>query len=188
MNIRVEIQDQELRYALRRLVAFGEDLSPATGAVAAYLLRVTEDAFEQERDPATGEAWAPLSEVTLRQREKSGHVGSGGAKKLQVSRNLLDSIVADFDASTAVVGTNLKYATTQQFGAERGKFGRGEFKTKKGSFPIPWGDIPPRPFLGVSPDDERAITDIISDHVASTWAGNVARPTGNSQGFFAPLI
>ena len=175
MNIRIELQDQELRYALRRLVAFGHDLSPVTAEVAAHILRVTEDAYEQERDPATGEAWAPLSEITLRRREKSGHVGSDRAKKLQVSRNLLDSIVADFDASAAVVGTNLIYATTQQFGAERGKFGRGEFKTREGSFPIPWGDIPARPFLGVSPDDERSITDIIADHIASSWAGSISR-------------
>ena len=173
VNIRIDLDDKELRATLSRLVAFGHDLSPVTAEIAAHILRVTGDAFEQERDPATGSAWAPLSEVTLRQREKSGHVGSDGAKKLQASRNLLKSIVADFDAESAVVGTNLVYATTQQFGAERGEFGHGQFKTKKGSFPIPWGNIPARPFLGVSPEDERAITDIISDHVASTWAGNL---------------
>ena len=169
MNIRIELRDKELRAALGRLVAAGEDLSPATRAVASHLERVTRDAFSSEQDPATGEAWAPLSEVTQRQREKSGHVGGGGAKKLQRSRNLLNSILADYDAKTAVVGTNLDYATTQHFGASKGEFGRGNFKTKSGSFPIPWGDIPARPFFGVSPGDERAITDIIADHIASAW-------------------
>lgn len=137
--------------------------------ISAFLLSVTEDAFESERDPATGEAWAPLSEVTLKQRERSGHVGAGGARKLQRSRNLLGSILADVDESTAVVGTNLIYATTQHFGAKRGEFGRGNFKTKAGSFPIPWGDIPARPFFGVAPAHEQHIVDLISDHIASSW-------------------
>ena len=176
MSIRIELRDKELRAALSRLVTAGEDLSPATAAVAAHLLRVTEDAFEQERDPATGEAWAPLSEVTVNlppsdRRGRKNAAPRGPGHPLQVSRNLLNSILADYDATTAVVGTNLKYATTQHYGAERGKFGRGNFKTKKGSFPIPWGDIPARPFFGVSPDDERAITDIIADHIASAWPG-----------------
>lgn len=162
MEIRVEFKAKELRAALGRLVTAAHDFSPATKEIAAFLLRTTEDAFERERDPADGQAWAPLSDVTRRRREKSGHVGVGGAKKLQVTRNLLDSIIADYDDSTAVVGTNLKYATTQHFGAKRGEFGRAQ---RKGSFPIPWGDIPPRPFFGLSATGEKAVSDILRDHI-----------------------
>lgn len=165
MEIRVELKDAELRAALGRLVTAGQDFSPATKKIAAHLLQITNDAFERERDPETGQAWAPLSDVTRRRRERSGHVGVGGAKKLQVTRNLLDSIIADYDESTAVVGTNLKYATTQHFGAKRGEFGRGGFKTRKGGFPIPWGDIPPRPFFGLNATDEQAVSDILRDHI-----------------------
>ena len=158
MEIRVEFKAKELRAALGRLVTAAHDFSPATKEIAAFLLRTTEDAFERERDPATGQAWAPLSDVTRRRREKSGHVGSGGAKKLQVTRSLLDSIIADYDDSAAVVGTNLKYATTQHFGAKRGEF-------RSGRRTIPWGDIPPRPFFGLSENDEQAVSDILRDHI-----------------------
>lgn len=58
------------------------------------------------------------------------------------------------------VGSSLQYAAVQQFGARRGQFGR----TRRGA-PIPWGDIPPRPFLGVSEADRRAILAIIADHI-----------------------
>ena len=64
MNIRIELRDRELRRALSDLVTAGTNLSPATREIAALLKRITEDAFEHEADPATGEAWAPLSDVT----------------------------------------------------------------------------------------------------------------------------
>ena len=172
MNIRIELRDRELRRALSDLVTAGTDLSPATREIAALLKRITEDVFDREADPATGEAWAPLSDVTASRPPDGNRMGRRGrANKLQVSRSLLDSIVANYDQTTAVVGTNLAYATTQHFGARKGEFGRGNFKTRKGSFPIPWGDIPARPFLGVSPVDETAITDIIADHLKRSFSG-----------------
>ena len=48
----------------------------------------------------------------------------------------------------------VKYGAVQQFVARRGAFG----KTRRG-VPIPWGDIPARPFIGVSKAD-----DLIEEH------------------------
>ena len=83
---------------------------------------------------------------------------------------MLDSIVADYDQTIAVVGANLACATTQHSDAKKGECGRGNFKTRKGSFPMPWGDITARPFLGVSPADETAITDIIANHLKRSFS------------------
>jgi len=58
------------------------------------------------------------------------------------------------------VGSVLEYAAVQQFGAKKGAFGR----TRRGA-PIPWGDIPPRPFLGLSDADRRSILDLIAEHL-----------------------
>lgn len=167
MDIKVEIQDTEVRAALRRLVAAGTDLSPAMRSIANYLQAVTEKAFATETDPATGDPWDDLSDATLARRAKSGHINrdSGAARKLQVTRNLLDSINPDYDSATAVVGTNLAYAATHQFGA-----GRGEFGATKHGAPIPWGDIPARPFLGTSPSDLDHITGILADHIRKSFA------------------
>ncbi|WP_409934431.1 phage virion morphogenesis protein [Tepidimonas sp.] len=44
---------------------------------------------------------------------------------------------------------------------EGGTFGA----TKRGG-KIPWGDVPARPFMGISDDDRSAILDIIRKHLA----------------------
>ena len=78
MNIRIELRDRELRRALSDLVTAGTNLSPATREIAALLKRITEDAFDREADPGTGEAWAPLSDVTASRppdRNKKGERG-----------------------------------------------------------------------------------------------------------------
>ncbi len=167
MDIRIELRDEELRRKLSDLVAAGSDLSTATRAIADHLKKITERAFETESDPSTGAAWADLSDVTVARREKSGRVRAKGAKKLDADGDLKRSITVDHDATTAAVGTNLAYATTQHFGASKGQFGIGSFNTKEGSFQIPWGDIPARPFFGLSPADEDAILGIIERHIAS---------------------
>ena len=59
-----------------------------------------------------------------------------------------------------VVGSPSIYAGTHQFGAEKGAFGA----TSRGD-PIPWGNIPARPFLGLSGDDETEIGNLITDYL-----------------------
>ena len=58
------------------------------------------------------------------------------------------------------VGSLFVYAGTHQFGAEKGSFG----STAKGT-PIPFGDIPARPFLGLSDADGDELTDILRDFI-----------------------
>jgi phage gpG-like protein len=73
-----------------------------------------------------------------------------------------------------------------QFGAKEGEFGRysqigrvrkyglrdfrGAAGTKKG-FPIPWGDIPPRPFLAVTDEDTDAIVALTEDYLRRAAQG-----------------
>ena len=70
-----------------------------------------------------------------------------------------------------MVGTNVVYAATHQFGATRGAFGT----TSRGN-PIPWGDIPARLFLGVNPETERSILDILRRHLGSGFVGPRGEP------------
>jgi phage gpG-like protein len=44
-----------------------------------------------------------------------------------------------------------------------------QFGGTKNEFPFLWGDIPARPFLGISNDDEKAILSIIEDHILSSF-------------------
>ncbi len=54
------------------------------------------------------------------------------------------------------IGTSRKYGAAMQFGMPRGYAG-----TMKNGSPIPWGDIPPRPYLGLSDSDADAVTAIL---------------------------
>lgn len=97
------------------------------------------------------------------------------------TRSLSGNIVWQLAGNDAVeVGSPMIYAGVQQFGAKMGEFGRysqisrrsryGEkdFRrhagTKKG-FPLPWGDIPARPFLGISQADRAAILELVGDYL-----------------------
>ena len=64
------------------------------------------------------------------------------------------------DARVRAALDRLKEAGTHQFGASKGAFGT----TSRGS-PIPWGDIPARPFFGLSSEDEWGVLEILTDHL-----------------------
>lgn len=147
--------------ALQELIAGARDLSPALHAVSEAMRDSVEQAFADEADPATGQSWEPLSFVTLDQRDGDAHPILQRSGLLALSFAQGRSSGSDF----AQVGSNLEYARVHQVGAKQGEFGRGTYKTREGSFPIPWGDIPARPMVGFSDDLEEEILDIVSRHL-----------------------
>lgn len=153
MKIDYKIDDADVLAALRRLEVLGDDMSPAMRDIAGILRDASEQAFEDEADPATGDPWAPLSPITVARR------GGEANPILQVSGDLA-RIQTDYGPDFAAAGSPEIYAAVQQLGASQGAFG----KTKRGG-PIPWGDIPARPFLGISEDDEEEILDAIKKHL-----------------------
>ena len=64
------------------------------------------------------------------------------------------------------LSTNVEYAVVQQFGAKQGAFGRD-----KRNHPLPWGDIPARPFLGFSDRDKADILAILSEYLDNAAKG-----------------
>ncbi len=159
-EIRIEYDDTQVQAALNRLLHAGRDMSPAMRVIAGHLKAGAQKAFLTETAP-DGTKWPGLSDTTKKRRQKSGHTP---IKILQQSGDLAGSITADSDATSAVAGTNLVYATTHQFGALKGAFG-----TNRRGAPIPWGDIPARPFLGVSDETSAQIIDAISDFISEQW-------------------
>ena len=72
MQVKIELDDAQLRAKLRELIRTGQDLSGITVAVSEKLKAITDSAFKNEKDPTTGKAWAALSPVTLALRRKAG--------------------------------------------------------------------------------------------------------------------
>jgi len=161
MQIDIEIDDRAVLAALGRLSEAVDDLTPAMRSIAGVLASAAEDAFEAEADPATGTPWAPLTETTQRRPVDRAGTLRGAHPILQVSAQLATSIQSEWGADYAAAGTNLVYAATHQFGAQRGQYGT----TRRGA-PIPWGDVPSRPFLGLGEQHRADVLDIIERHLA----------------------
>ena len=170
-TIDIKYDDRQVRAALNRLLRAGNDLTPVMRAIAGHLEADVEQAFARQTAP-DGTAWAKLKPSTVARRKKKG---KGATPILEQSGNLLRSITSDYDATSAIVGTNLVYAATHQFGAKKGEFDPlAQLSAAPGirslrRAPIPWGDIPARPFLGVSDADRANILDTINRHLAEQW-------------------
>jgi len=143
---------------LRDLAAGGRDMKLTMGSIGEYLVRTTRDRFHDEEAP-DGTPWAPLRETTKRRKQRN--VG-----KILTEEGHLQMVVLQADSDSVEVGSPYIYAGTHQFGAERGAFGA----TRRGS-PIPWGDIPARPFLGLSDADRNEIEDIVREHFIARIQG-----------------
>lgn len=151
-HVTIEVDDLELRRGIAKLLARIADPRPALEEIGEVLVPSTKQRFAVEKDPQ-GNPWAPNSPVTRARKTTP--------KVLTEEGYLGDTIAWQLEGAKGVaVGTNLVYGATHQFGMPRGYAGR----TKRGA-PIPWGDIPARPFLGVSDEDGERILEILRDYL-----------------------
>ena len=157
MKIQIELDDQQARAALRRLIHSGRDLSPVLRDIGEHLLNAARQRFNEERSPED-KPWAPLSPTTLKRKRlnqdkiliQDGHLQ--GTLNYRVGKDHID------------IGSPRIHAGVQQFGAAKGAFGTA----RKGA-PTPWGDIPARPFLGLSQEDRREIENSLLDFIKEHW-------------------
>lgn len=150
VHFHIEFDDDKAQAGLKKLSAASGDLSPAMRDIGNYLVNTTRDRFHSQQSP-DGVPWAPLSSATKarKQRNRGKILTEGGA---------LQAVVMQADSSSVAIGSPLVYAGTHQFGAARGAFG-----TMSSGRPIPWGDIPARPFLGLSNEDEGEVGRLVAD-------------------------
>lgn len=168
MNINAQIIGLEpIQARLRAAAAATQNLEPMLSEMGEAVVESTRLRFTDGKGP-DGNKWAPLSAATLLRRRKKGK----GAQPLLDTGRLRNSITKRVEPRSVWIGTNVVYARPHQFGAAKGAFGTGKYKTRKGSFPIPWGNIPARPFLGFSRDDQAEIVAIIQRRIAE--AGGAA--------------
>ena len=153
MKIKIEVQDAELQQGLQALMEAGRDLTPVMADIGEHLHNSTRQRFSDQVSPK-GEAWSPLSHVTKAKKKKNQDKILTEEGRL---RRLLSVQVGKDDLE---VGSTRIYAGTHQFGARRGAYGAN----RRGA-PIPWADIPARPFLGVSDGDKKTILEIIQKHL-----------------------
>lgn len=155
VSVRIDGEVEEL---LARLNQMSEiDRAGVMNAIAEGIRTSTLERFRSEESPE-GSKWKP----SIRAERKGG-------KTLTKSAGLKNSIKAQADGSGAAVGTNLIYAATHQFGAERtirakkSRYLRFQIGDRWVSVPSVRVNIPARPFLGISQEDKEEIKEILDE-------------------------
>lgn len=169
--IKIELSDNQVSQKLEKLVRSVENTRPVLELIGNMLVDSTKRRFATSTAP-DGTRWAPNSQVTILRylgkykssyRKKDGRLTQKGADRAISKRPLIGETgslssqisYAVEGVDTLFVGSSMIYAATQQFGAEKRQF-QGK---------APWGDIPARPFLGLSDQDRSNILDTISDYL-----------------------
>lgn len=158
-RVELEFDNAAVLTAVRGALAELADPRPMLLDIGEALVNSTRDRFSAQRGP-DGQTWKSLSPRYL--ATKSPNPG----KILQRRGDLVRQIFPQVEGATLLVGTDRVYGAVHQFGALKGAFG----KTRRGA-PIPWGDIPARPFLGISDDDAAEIIAIARDHLQTRLQG-----------------
>lgn len=155
--ITLEINDADIAFALSQMAAALSDPSPVMNEIGMFLVASTEERFDETKAP-DGSTWARRSETTLavyeRQKAKFGPV-------LHKSGTLRQSIFHSYGPDEVTVGSNVLYSAVMQFGAAKGSLGSG----------APWGNIPARPYLGLSESDKAGVIDIVGEWLERSTRG-----------------
>lgn len=136
--------DEAITKALNTMLARGLDLAPAFYEMGEHILESTQDRMSQELSP-DGMPWEPLSINTIEQKDLTNQ----SEKILRGYGTLADTLSYQVNSNQLMFGSNLEYAATHQFGRDK-------------------ANIPARPFLGVSGEDETEILDILRSHLSGS--------------------
>jgi len=138
--------DAEVIAALQRLRDRVGNIRPALAEIGEMMTESTKRRFGTTTSP-DGVLWAANSDVTI---DRKGH-----ARPLTgETGELMDSIHYQLYGHYAVeIGSNKDQAAMMQFGGT------------KEEFPHLWGDIPARPYLGISAADKTEVLGIIERHL-----------------------
>ncbi len=144
--IEFEIDDHDILAALRRLQQKSGNLRPALQQIGEKLKESTQKRFPSKTGP-DGAAWIGNADSTIEHKGRDFALTDGGTLGNTIDYQLLGN-------DGVRIGSPMKYAAMMQFGGT------------KSEFPNLWGDIPARPFLGISEDDKTDILTILERHLS----------------------
>lgn len=168
--ISIQVNEKQVVAVLAQLSERAQNLRPAFAKIGEDLVESTKRRFATATAP-DGTPWAPNSPVTVARylgMFKSSHKKDGAPSKAGQARSaakkpltgetraLQTSINYQLQGAHGVgIGSPMVYAAIQQFGGTMSQF------------PHLWGDIPARPFLGVSATDKVNILDILGSYLVN---------------------
>lgn len=167
-----EINIDEITPLLDRLQASLSNMQPVMQDLGELMIKQTKDRFVAGTAPG-GTPWAPKSPATMRAYKRRGD-RQDPRPLFGPSGRLSSEIFYQAGPSSVEWGSNLIYSGVMQFGAAKGAFGTYQGQGFGGTTPtisIPWGNIPARPFIGLSDDDRAGITDVLEEWLLSVAGG-----------------
>ncbi|TVO57537.1 phage virion morphogenesis protein [Denitromonas halophila] len=171
MPVTIEINEGRVFDTLAELAQALRGPQPYLVEIGEMLVDTTKQRFADSAGP-DGVRWVMNSRATIEAHlgryrnttRKDGRINARGAAVVQGKRPLIGIVGAlstqiyyDVDGDSLRVGSPMAYAAMQHFGGRKSEFGHL------------WGDIPARPFLGISDSDEREIGDIVSRYLSRTF-------------------
>ncbi|MBF0546218.1 MAG: phage virion morphogenesis protein [Candidatus Riflebacteria bacterium] len=186
-GIKIDVDDKEVREYLKLLEQKLSNLGPPFKAIATYLRNSTKLRFTNQAGP-DGAMW-PTSKRASKdkgEREDKGQtlVDTGRLRSSITSKTSVNQI-ENIEKTSIEFGTNVIYAAMMQYGCAKGKYSKTikvkQFKRRKAGKKrrtltvkehdrravIPWGNIPPRPFLGINKDDADEILNLMNDFIST---------------------
>ena len=165
MESTVKIDDSGLKKMIADQRARLSNLKPAMEVIAQDMQTQKDMNFRKQQDPL-GNKWESLKQSTLSKRRK----GSKASKILQSTGKLRASFTTEATSRSAKIGTNYKIAATHQFGAKRGAYGKNIKGTslksgRRWTITIPWGDIPQRKMIGLTPAKTKKYNKIVLSYI-----------------------
>jgi phage virion morphogenesis protein len=145
--IEIQFDDRDILRALQNLQQATDNLQPALTEIGEILTESTKQRFSSQTSPG-GQRWPANSPITIERKGRNQPLtGETGSLMDDIHYDLLGGDVLE-------IGSPMKYAAMQQFGGT------------KSEFPHLWGDIPARPFLGISETDKNEILSILNRHLS----------------------
>ena len=166
----IEYNDGPIQNALSELDEVLDDITSVFQEMGEYMVGSMYDRITAGT-ALDGSPFAPKSETTMALYRKKGE-GIDSRPLIHTGQMSNDGLHYSFTKDTLRFGSSEPYAAVQHFGAAKGAFGAYSGVSKKNgrryAGSSPWGDIPARPFVGLSEQDEAALLDIVTDALRRT--------------------
>lgn len=176
--ITIEVSDDSITNGLAALSLVIGDLSPVMAQIGEFMVESTKKRIANGVSP-DGKKLAPKSAATIQNYLTSGYRKGAAAGPLIRTGDLVDrSLHYDSGKDFMEISSSVVYSAIMHFGAKKGSLGAYSGTDKNGraySGVAPWGDIPARPFFGVSQEDRENIFTLISDTVFRSVAQQLGK-------------
>lgn len=176
--ITIQVVEDDISNALGNLQETLDDLSPVMSQIGEFLVESTRKRITSGVTPE-GQPFAPKASSTIQNYLANGfRKGAKSGPLIRTGDMLSDSLNFDHGPDFVSIGSSALQAAVMHFGAAKGSLGAYNGTDKRGrpySGVAAWGNIPARPFLGISTEDRSAIMGYIADSVFENMAASLVK-------------